>query len=126
MLPVLIPVNLALVKFSGVGYTTHHSGRSAVWLARTVRVGEVPGSNPGAPTEFNAFCTKLGTQLTRPCTRLEQLGGRVLFCLRPPIGLRSRIQQFPRQLDVIIVDVLVVFERRLDVRVAQIMLGEAW
>ncbi len=46
----------------------HHSGRSAVWLARTVWVREVGGSNPPAPTiDYTAkgFCEPWGPELVK-------------------------------------------------------------
>ena len=42
-----------LVKAVWLDYNSSRSGRSAVRLARTVRVREVPSSNLGAPTEYN-------------------------------------------------------------------------
>jgi hypothetical protein len=51
------------------------SGRGAAWLARLLGVQEVPGSNPGGPTNksfrinspFLQFCSDLG----RPCEKCE-------------------------------------------------------
>ena len=47
-------VKMPLVNKVGVTYTLNlYSGRGAARLARTVRGGEVVGSNPAAPTTTN-------------------------------------------------------------------------
>jgi hypothetical protein len=43
-----------LAKAGWLDYNPRRSGRSAVRLARTVRVREVPSSNLGAPTIFES------------------------------------------------------------------------
>jgi hypothetical protein len=48
-------LNVALANRSGLHYNPaarKNSGRGSARLERTVRVREVPGSNPGAPTPF--------------------------------------------------------------------------
>jgi hypothetical protein len=46
-------MTLALVNPEWLDYNPSRSGRSAVRLARTVRVREVPSSNLGAPTNLS-------------------------------------------------------------------------
>ena len=61
-----------LAKAVWLDYNLSRSGRSAVRLARTVRVREVPSSNLGAPTEY-FFTSKSPSQSSERRFRFNKL-----------------------------------------------------